>query len=146
MNNKIPKNQIPSFQSVNGVKNMDENEKTYEQKFYEMLDKVTERAEREVPEYGSFAPVYESFKNTNKELPIDRYQLKVLKMPKDVVDNEKKRYIEAAVFAPAGDYKANLLVGSGDKNEIMEQLKSDEFPKKLNDAYIKLVDFIQNPD
>ena len=146
MNNNIPHNKIPSFQSVNGVNNMNKNEKTYEENFYEMLDKVTKRAELEVPEYGSFAPVYEYFKNNNPELPIDRYQLKVLKMPKDVVEDEKQRYIEAAVFTPASDYKANILVGSGYKDDIIKQLKSDEFPEKLNDAYIKLVDLIKNPD
>ena len=110
-----------------------------------MLNKLISRAEREVAEYGSFAPVFEEFKNTNPKLNIDRYQLKILKMPKEDVADETKRFIEATVFAPAGDYKANLLIGSGTKEEILKQLKSEEFVDKLNNAYIKLVDVIQNP-
>ncbi len=145
MNNRINNTNNINFHSINGVNKMD-SEKTYEDKVYDMIDAVTERAEREVPEYGDFAPVYEEFKNTNSKLPIDRYQLKVLKMPKEDVPDEKQRFLQAAVYAPAGDYKADMLIGAGHKDKIMEILKSDEFPETLNDAYIKLVDFMQNPD
>ena len=110
-----------------------------------MLEALINRAEREVPEYGDFAPVYESFKNTNPKLDIDRYQLKVFKMPKAQVPDETKRYLEAEVFTKAGTYKANILLGFGNKDEIMKQLKSKDFVDNLNNAYAQLVDLIQNP-
>ena len=42
-------------------------------------------------------------------------------------------------------YKANNLLGFGNKDEIMKQLKSKDFVDNLNNAYAQLVDLIQNP-
>jgi hypothetical protein len=64
-------------------------------------------------------------------------------MPKDVVEDPKKRYIQAAAYMPAGDYKATLVVGSGDKKEILEKLNSPDFPEKLNDAYAQLLELLE---
>lgn len=145
MDGKINQINTTKFQAVNGVNKMD-SEKTYEDNVYEMIDKVIARAEREVPDYGDFAPVYEEFANKNNDLSIGRYQLKVLKMPKTDVPDEKKRFIQAAVYSKAGDYKADVLLASGHKSKIMNILKSDDFPVKLNDAFVNLVDFMENPD
>ncbi len=145
MNNKITQNNVQSFKSVNGVNKMN-TENYYEDNVYELIDKITNRAEREVPEYGDFAPVYEEFKNINTKLPVSKYQLKVLKMPKEDVPDEKQRFIQAAVYAPAGDYNANILLAAGHKDKILNELKSDKFPEKLNNAFINLVDLLQNPD
>ena len=145
MKNKIINAQVQNKNFVNGVKKMSEKANNYTDSFYKMLKDLTERAEREVPEYGDFAPVYENFKNLNPKLDVDRYQLRIFKMPKAQVADETKRYLEAEVFTKAGTYKANILLGSGNKEEILKQLKSDDFVDKLNEAYIQLVDLIQNP-
>lgn len=142
---KVINAQIQNKNVANGVKNLNKKANTYTDSFYNMLEKLIARAEREVPEYGEFAPVYENFKNTNQDLKIDRYQLKIFKMPKSDVEDETKRFIMAEVYAPACDYKADILIGSGSKEEILNQLKSPDFVGKLNNAYIQLADFIQNP-
>ena len=144
MNSKINQNKIPDFQSLKGVKKMSNAKFNYEQEIKTLVDKVANRAEREVPEYGYFAPVYEEFANKNPQQNIDKFRLKVFKMPKQDVPDETKRYIEAAVYVPGSDYKADMLIGAGNKAEILKLLKSDEFPTRLNNAYSKLVDFIQN--
>ena len=145
MKNKIINAQIQNQNFVNGVKKMTEKTSNYTDSFYKMLNNLINRAEREVPEYGDFAPVYENFKNTNPELDIDRYQLKIYKAPKAYEPDETKRYLEAEVYNKAGTYKANIMLGSGKKDEIMKQIKSEDFVDKLNDTYIKLADLIENP-
>ena len=140
MNNKIHQNQIPSFKSINGVKDVNNQEYNYEDEINKLIEKVANRAEREVPEYGYFAPVYEEFKNKDSQLDIEKYRLKVLKMPKADVPDETKRYIEAAVFVPGSDYKADMLIGSGKKAEIIELLRSEKFPERLKSVYQRLVD------
>lgn len=142
MSNKINKAQFNKLQSLNGAKKMVNNSEITLDK---MLDKLLSRIEREVPEYGNFAPVYEFIKNNDSKHLIDRFQLNVFKMPKHIVEDEKRRYIEAAVYSKAGDYKATLLLGSGNKEEIIKQLKSDEFLKKLDKTYLQLTDMILNP-
>lgn len=145
MKNKILNAQIQNPNFVTGAKKMTEKLNNYTDSFYKMLKDITERAEREVPEYGDFAPVYENFKNINPKLDVDRYQLKIYKMPKAQVSDETERFLEAEVYTKAGTYRASLLLGSGKKEDILKQLKSEEFTEKLNNAYIKLVDLIQNP-
>ena len=142
---KIINAQVQNKNFVNGVKKMTEKTNSYTDSFYKMLKDLIKRAEREVPEYGDFAPVYENFKNLNPNLDVDRYQLRIFKMPKSQVPDETKRYLEAEVFTKSGAYKADMLLGSGNKDEIMKQLKSEDFVDKLNEAYIQLVDLIQNP-
>jgi len=147
-NNSINnRNNIQSFKGIDGAKKMEDKEMTYDEHVYDIIDKVAKRSEREVPDYGEFAPVYEDFKNQDPKLNfVDRYMLKVVKMPKADVPDEKKRYIEASVYSPAGDYKADVLLAGGYKDDIMKELKSKEFPEKLNNAYVELVDYLRNPN
>lgn len=144
MKNKIINNQIQNKKIVNGAKKMTEKTNNYTDSFYKMLNDIINRAEREVPDYGDFAPVYENFKNTNPKLDIDKYQIRIFKAPKQYVSDETIRYIEAEVYTKVGDYKATLLLGTGKKEEILNQLKSKDFVEKLNNAYIQLTDLIQN--
>lgn len=65
-------------------------------------------------------------------------------MPKSVVEDEKQRYLEAAAYMPAGDYKADMVVGSGNKQEILDMLKSKDFAENLNYAYAELLDVIKD--
>lgn len=145
MKQKIINAQVQNQNFVNGVKKMTEKTSSYTDSFYKMLQKLIERAEREVPEYGDFAPVYENFKNTNPNLNVDRYQLRIFKKPKSEVADETKRYIEAEVYTKAGTYKATVLLGTGKKEDIIKQLRSEGFVDELNNSYIQLVDMIQNP-
>lgn len=139
---------ITPFRGVNGAEpmSMDDKEKYYIENLHKVIDDVSTRSEREVPEYGEFAPVSEFFKNVDKDIPADKFVLRVIKMPKEDYPDEKQRFIEASVFAPAGDYKADMLIGAGHKKEILETLKSKDFPTRLNDAYIDLIDMLKDED
>ena len=63
-----------------------------------MVKKITLRAEREVPEYGDFAPVYEEFKNTDTSLKATDFMLKIVKPPSNIKGHEKLRYIELSAY------------------------------------------------
>jgi hypothetical protein len=101
--NRIPKNNfIYNKISFNGK---NEEKKSMRNIIQNGINNLAQRAEREVVEYGDFAPVYESFKNTNPDLNIDKYQLKIFKMPRESVQDETKRYIMAEVYLPSRDNK-----------------------------------------
>lgn len=133
--------------NFHGVNKMGNKDISFQDQVDEMVAKITERAEdnRELPEYGDFSPVVEYMDNLDEDNDtVGKYGLKIYKMPKDVVEDPKQRYIEAAAYVPVGDYKATLVVGSGHKDEILKQLKSPDFPEKLNRAYGELVEMLED--
>lgn len=141
MNNKI---QSIIMRNLNEVKKVNNENITFDEQVEEIIKNIVARAEREVPEYGDFAPVREFMPNLDPgTTAVGKYGLSVYKMPKDVVPDPKKRYIEASAYVPTGDYKATLVLGSGDKKEVIEKIKSPEFPEKLNNAYAKLLDLLE---
>ena len=110
-----------------------------------LIEKVLSRVEQEVPSSGYFAPVYDEFCNNDESTKhiAGRFRLKVYKMPADIVPDPEKRYIEASVFDSGGCYKTEMLVGSGNKEEIMAIMKAEKFRMKLYDTYIKLLDMLR---
>ena len=110
-----------------------------------LIEKVLSRVEQEVPSSGYFAPVYDEFCNNDESTKhiAGRFRLKVYKMPADIVPDPEKRYIEASVFDSVGCYKTEMLVGSGNKEEIMAIMKAEKFRMKLYDTYIKLLDMLR---
>ena len=130
-----------------GVNKMQDEDISFQEQVDDLVERVTEKVEdnRIVPEYGDFSPVLEFIPNLDEEnKTVGKYGLKIYKMPKDVVPDPKKRYIEASAYVPEGDYKATLVVGSGDKDEIIKQLKAPEFPEKLNRAYGELLEMLED--
>lgn len=141
MDNKI---QNINNKNIYEVKKVNNEKITFDDQVEQIIKDISARAEREVPEYGDFAPVTEFMPNLDKgTTAVSKYGLTIYKMPKDVVADPKKRYIQAAAYMPAGDYKATLVVGSGDKKEILEKLNSPDFPEKLNDAYAQLLELLE---
>ena len=110
----------------------------------EMTARLAERAEREVPEYGRFAPVMEFTPNYGDIKVVGKYGLQVYKLPEDIDPDPKQRHIKAAAYMPAGDYKASMAVAKGHKEEIIRILKDPEFAKKLNGVYGELVEILEN--
>ena len=110
-----------------------------------LIEKVLSRVEQEVPSSGYFAPVYDEFCNNDESTKhiAGRFRLKVYKMPADIVPDPEKRYIEASVFDSGGCYKTEMLVGSGNKEEIIALMKTEKFRLKLYDTYIKLLDMLR---
>ncbi len=144
MDNKIFSKNIGK---ILGVKKMTEREpKNFQDQVDIMLEKITARMEREVPEYGEFSPVLEVFENLDKDSQyyVGKYGLKIYKMPKIADPDPKMRYIEAAAYVPSGDYKADKIVGSGDINEIKNLLSDSKFADKLCSTYGKLLQMIKD--
>ena len=110
-----------------------------------LIEKVLSRVEQEVPSSGYFAPVYDEFCNNDESTKhiAGRFRLKVYKMPADIVPDPEKRYIEASVFDSVGCYKTEMLVGSGNKEEIIVIMKTEKFRMKLYDTYIRLLDMLR---
>lgn len=86
-----------------------------------------------VPDYGDFSPVMEFMDNPDPRTQefVGKYGLRVYKMPKDVVPDPRKRYVEAAAYVPSGMYKCDRTVASGTKDEIIHTMQTEEFVKKL---------------
>ena len=110
-----------------------------------LIEKILSRVEQEVPSSGYFAPVYDEFCNNDESTKhiAGRFRLKVYKMPADIVPDPEKRYIEASVFDSGGCYKTEMLVGSGNKEEIIALMKTEKFRLKLYGTYIKLRDMLR---
>ena len=111
-----------------------------------LAERVLSRIEHEIPQSGYFAPVYENFNNNDEATKhiAGMFRLKVYKMPADIVPDPEKRYIEASVFDNGGCYKAEMLVGSGNKEEIIAIMKIEKFRLKLYDTYIRLLDMLRD--
>ncbi len=141
MDNKIQNINTGNIYEVRSVANED---MTFDEQVSKIIKDILVRAEREVPEYGDFRPVREFMPNLDKgTTAVGKYGLSIYKMPKDVVPDPKQRFIEAAAYVPRGDYKATLIVDSGNKKEILEKIKDPEFAEKLNDAYAQLLDLLE---
>lgn len=132
--------------SFTGANKMDKEPANFQEQVDGLIESLYKRAEREVSEYGDFSPVTEFIPNLDKGTAstVGKYGLKIYKMPKDIVPDEKKRYIEAAAYEPAGDYKSDMIVGSGNKKEVLEILKSEDFAKNLNNAYAELLEVMKD--
>lgn len=103
----------------------------------QMIQRLLERAETEVPEYGDFAPVREMFRNPSMKISewVSSYGICILKLARDVEPNPKMRYVEACAYDGSGEYKASKFVASGTKSEVLEKLRDQAFLKELNYHY-----------
>lgn len=117
----------------------------YIEEIDKLVERVLSRVEHEMPQSGYFAPVYENFYNNDEATKhiAGMFRLKVYKMPADIVPAPEKRYIEASVFDSVGCYKTEMLVGSGNKEEIIAIMKTEKFRVKLYDTYIRLLDMLR---
>ncbi len=112
----------------------------------DLIARLLARVDKEVPEYGDFAPLLEFFDNLDEgtQKHVSRYGLKLYKMPQDIEPDPKNRYLEAAAYLPGGAYKADLIVGHGHKEDIVALLNNVGFPTKLNRTYGKLLYTVQD--
>ena len=101
-----------------------------------MVKKLFARAEREVPEYGSFKLVYEEFKNTDKNLNATDFMLKISK-PQGTGD-EKLRFLEAVAYDLPKPYISERLIASGNKEDILKALKNDKLKTELTEVFKNL--------
>lgn len=133
--NKVNSNNQINFK---GIQKMAKSEKTFEEKIENMIKVLRNRAEREVPEYGDFALVYEEMPNTEKSLASTDFMLKITKPPKTVSGHEKIRNLEAIAYDLPNPYKCEFSVASGSKADILKALEDENLPEKLKEIFVKL--------
>ena len=112
----------------------------------ELVRRVIERTEQEVPEVGDFSDIFELFSNPDIDSMdvVGKYGLHIYKMPSDIVADPAKRYLEACAYVPSASYKATLMSGSGTKTEILAILKDPMFGVTLNGTFAELLDMLRD--
>ena len=126
--------------------------KEYEacQSFQECVDELVrrtiERIEKEMPDEGGFADIFELFCNPDDGTSdvVGKYGLHVFKMRADIVPDPNKRYVQACAYIPSGEYKATLMAGSGTKAEILSLMKEQSYANKLNYTFGELLDMLKD--
>ena len=90
---------------------------------------------RRVPEYGDFSPLKTSSINKNKDLNIKNVELLI---KRSILGNErpKERELEIIVKSANEQNKQSFVLKRGEKEEILNYLKSDELPLRI-DSFIK---------
>lgn len=123
-----------------------ENFKSFQDYVDDLVLRIVERIEKDVPDTGNFADILELFTNPSYKTKSDvgRYGLRVFKMRPDVDPDPAMRYVEAAAYDPSGTYKSNFYVAAGTKEEVLAQLHSDEFSINLTDDFVKLTDALHD--
>lgn len=122
------------------------NLKSIEDYIEQLIAKIVRRTETDVPDYGDFMPVSETFVNPyvcDRRI-VGRYGLEIIKMPYDVEPEPKKRFLRANAYEPSGQYKSGMIVKSGTKDEILETLLSETFPTELFIIFDNLRDSLRD--
>ena len=114
--------------------------KTMEEQIRKMINDILNRAEREVPEYGEFLPVYEEFKNTDKDLVATDFMLKITKPPKNIENHQTRRYLEVVAYKLPAPYKSTRIIAAGTKEEILKALQDEALCAKIDKAARELSD------
>ena len=111
----------------------------------ELRDRVMGRIRKEMPESGDFADILELFDNLDEptQCYVGKYGMRVYKMPRYADADPRKRYVEIAAYVPSGEYKADMIVASGTRDEILLKLCDAEFIDQVCSQYGKLLDMIR---
>lgn len=90
-----------------------------------LIKKFVSRAEMEMTDVGSFAIIKETVKNDNAIPQISDISLKI--SPLSNMNNSKERVLEAIVTSLSGENTLERYLLKGNRQEILEHLKSDKF-------------------
>ncbi len=127
-----------------GIKKMNKEIQTLETSIKKFVKTLANRAEREVPEYGDFAPVYEQFQNPDKSLVATDFMLKISKPPKNIANHEKIRNLEVVAYKLPLPYKAERIIATGNKEDILKKLQSEEVLGEIHKAVKSLSDNLED--
>lgn len=105
-----------------------------------MTSSLKNRCEREVAEYGDFAPVVEKYENKDKDLYAGTIELVCRKPDKSIEDHNTSRYLEVVVKNPQGFRQLSSLIACGEKTEIMEKLSDDNFFLQVKGHVNRMID------
>lgn len=112
----------------------------------ELRDTIRCRCEREMPEYGDFAPIVESFDNKDKSIHAGNIQLKCAKAPNNIENHHKKRYVQVILHDPNNVNYAESILVTGDKYDVMAEISRDKFIENLKLKITELSDILKNKD
>ncbi|MCQ2738728.1 MAG: hypothetical protein MJ237_00715 [bacterium] len=128
MVNRIPNTNIS--QNVKSAKQPDEIV-TLNKLIKESFQKLSERAEREVPEYGDFSPVFETFKNPDNTLCATDFLIQISKPPKTVENHQTIRNFELVAYNFPSPYKISTILKTGTKEELMQKLQNENIYEEI---------------
>lgn len=103
----------------------------------ELAEKLKNR-DREVPEYGDFRIVSEEIENPDKSLPATNFVLQISKPSKNIENHEKLRDLKAVAYNLPHPYKAEILLATGSKQDVLNALKDEELLENLPKIFKKL--------
>lgn len=95
------------------------------------FNQIKLRAEREVPDYGDFASVYERFANPDNNFKASDFIIKIVKPPKNITNNEKIRNLEIVAYNLPSTYKASAIIATGTKEELLKKFNDENICKEI---------------
>ena len=112
----------------------------------DLLERTFCRVERDMPEFGDFIPIQEFFLNPDPDTRdvVGKYGIKIYKMKYEIEPDPKKRYVECEAYVPDASYKADILIASGYKDEILATLKDNNFHEKYNSTCGRLLEMLMD--
>ena len=122
-------NKVDNVTNTKGVK-MDKKIPTIADEVKNVVQKLFNRAEREVPQNMTFAPVKECIKDVENIFKVDEFILKIIADPVDV---KNSRRVILSAFVPNTDYVASVTVTKGPKSELLKEISDESFSKKILD-------------
>ena len=108
------------------------NEKPSQDEINELINKLTLRAEREMPDKGYFRPIEEKCPVATKDL--DKLKLKITPAAKN---SETERALEAFIKHKTKNSEASRCLAIGTSEQILSALKDEKLREKL-DKFIEL--------
>ncbi len=103
---------------------------------------LAERAEREVPQDGDFAPVSERYVNHDPKIYANEMLLQIVPLPQSLKNEpnyNKLRYLQAVVKSPV-DQPARSILKCGTKKQILEILNENNFSQRVAAKFDELTD------
>lgn len=138
--NQINQNKI-NFQGTKKMNNENRSE-TIEDFANTAVKNLAERAEREVPQDGDFAPVSERYINHNPDIYANEMLLQVVPLPQSLKNEpnyNKLRYLQAVVKSPLEQPARSVLV-CGTKKDVLTALNENNFSQRVQAKLEELAD------
>ena len=126
---------IVSINNIQKYKPIEKKSMNKDKFIIDIIQYLRNESIRRVPEYGDFSPLKTSFINKNKDLNIKNVELLI---KHSILGNErpKERELEIIVKSANEQNKHSFVLKRGEKEEILNYLKSDELPLRI-DSFIK---------
>ena len=78
--------------------------------------------------------MFERFANPDKSLCASDFVLRIVKLPKTVVNHEKIRNLELVAYKLPAPYKASVVLETGIKEELLNKFKDENIYKKIEES------------